>query len=119
MDILEFRARFTAIVNNIPNTNYGSILNQINLMLLVQELYLCGKYSQDEIIRQYRSMLVILDEIEVEAKIEAVHEVLDNIEGRHRTTCVFDDYGEAFISNNFTILNRFIANKSLFNERNK
>lgn len=116
MEIEEFKAKFTEIVGKIENTNYGSIITEFKLIILIQELILTNNISKDELLSIFENEMK--KEEDFEAREQALGEVYMNLISAHKCKSVFDDLGKDYMLNLFRILNLFTSNGSLFNECN-
>ena len=112
----EFNNKFSAKINTVENTNYGSIKTQIDLALLIQEFYLRNSFSKQEIIALCKQ--VPYNDIGEEAQIEVLGELISNLEGFHRCVSILEDLGVDFINHNMKIMNGIDLKGKLFNECN-
>lgn len=112
-----FKTKLNEIIFNIENTNYGSIITEFKLILLIQEFIVSNHLSEEEIANIFWEESKKHDEFE--ARNQALGEVYMNLKRAHKYTCVFDDYDENYIQNLFTTLQLFVASGKLMNECNQ
>lgn len=116
MEIKDFNTKFTEIVNNIENTNYGSIIAQLKLVLLIQEFYLTNNFSKNEIIKLFENGEY--QDLNTEAQDEVLGEIATNLNDFHICKSILDDLGECYLKYLFSILNNKHALNVLFKECN-
>ena len=112
MTLPEFNARYAEIVNAISNTNYGYINGQLKLILLFQEVATVTALTKDEIIRLAENFPY--QEIRNRAQDAVLGKIIDNLNGFHSCTTLFDDFGEAYTAYLFSKLNTLHFSENLF-----
>ena len=70
MELYKFKSKITEIINETENTNYGSILAQLKLVILVQELILSKITNDTEILKIFWDVSV--ENGFYEARLEAI-----------------------------------------------
>ena len=116
MELNKFKSKINEIIYETENTNYGSILAQLKLVILVQELILLKTANETEILKVFWDVSGENDFYE--ARLESIGEINSNLRRSSGLVCIFDDFGEDYISNLFQILNILIKNKKLLKECN-
>lgn len=117
MQIEHFKLRFNEIVDNIENTNFGSINAEFKLVILIQEFILTNKIN-----KEYISNIIeeeMKKDIDFEARIQVLGEISSNLQNAHKCKSIFDDYGQDYVLYLFRILNILILNDRLFNVCNE
>lgn len=112
----EFIAKFTEIVSTIENTNYGSIIAEFKLVILIQELVLTNSITIDEILNIFE--IEINKDEGFEARNQALGEIYMNLKNAHKWISIFDDFGKDYTQRLFVTLNLYISNGGLFEECN-
>ena len=112
-----FKTKLNEIIFNIENTNYGSIITEFKLILLIQEFIVSNHLGEEEITNIFWEESKKYDEFE--ARNQTLGEVYMNLKRAHKYRCVFDDYGENYIQNLFTTLQLFVASRKLMSECNQ
>lgn len=117
MKIEEFKIKFSEIVCDIENTNYGSIIVEFKLVILIQELILTNNISKEEILKIFE--LELNKEEDFEARTQSLGEIYINLKNDHKCISIFDDFGKDYIRNLYHILNLYTLNEKLFHECNE
>ena len=118
MDKNQFEFKFQEIISSIENTNYGSILGEFKLILLIQEFVL----TNNEVTEEY--LLTIFNEEmgkdgDNEARVQTLGELYMNINESHRCSSILNDLGKDYIEWLFQTLEIFKRNDSLFTKCNE
>ena len=118
MDKNQFEIKFQEIISSIENTNYGSILGEFKLILLIQEFVL----TNSEVTKEY--LLTIFDEEmgkdgDNGARAQTLGELYMNINEAHRCSSILNDLGKDYIEWLFQTLEIFKRNDSLFTKCNE
>ena len=116
MEIEEFKDKFIIIINNIQNTNYGSIVAEFKLVILIQELLLTNIITKETLTDIFDEEMI--KNSDFEAKRQVLGEISSNIKNSHKCVSILNDYGKDYINNLFELLNLFISSKKLFDECN-
>lgn len=116
MEIAKFTEEFDIITSEIVNTNYGSIVAEFKLVILIQEFLLNNKFL--EYIVMNKIEIELNKESENEARIQALGEIYMNFLGNHTCVSMKDDYGQEYINNLFRHIKNFKNNDSLFKKCN-
>ena len=117
MKIEEFKDKLFFVVNNIQNTNYGSIIAEFKLVVLIQEFILTNIITKETLIDIFEEE--IIKNSDLEAKRQVLGEILSNIRNSHKCVSILNDYGKDYINNLYESLNLFISSKKLFDECNE
>jgi hypothetical protein len=117
MDEEIFKKRYFQILIETENTNYGSVKSQLNMLLLIQEVYLKKALPKEVIINLCREAYGAIENM-TEAQLEAGGEIISNLENAHKCDSVFTDLGLSYVNYLFQIVQFSVGNNSLFKECN-
>ena len=116
----DFKIKMNEIVLNLENTNYGSLIAQMRIILCFQELILKNELNKEELLLIFKNLNfdVAPDLKTSEVYIEVMGEIGMNLDDSHRCKPIWDDLGESYIIYLMEVIRRMKKSGTLFSECN-